>query len=337
MNIGRQDLIDALESLSPGLAAKEVVEQSQSYLFKDDMIYTYNDEITIRVPFEIGFNGAVKAKALRDLLTKMPDEEIDISASGNEIRIKGKRRNAGIPLVENISLPIDDIPMPKKFVKVPAISKAVGLALFCASKDMTRPQLTCVHVNGSVAESCDNYRGCRVELESEFPEELLIPFKVANELRNFEIKKAGFTKSWVHFKSGDVVFSFRRVNESYPDVGPLFNKKGTKLDIPDGIADALGRAGIFSTAEFEQEQKVTVHLEGKKFTLKSRGEEGWFKETLTSKVEVKKPTEFDIHPKYLTEVKNKGKTKAMVSDNLIKLTTPDFTYVATLMMTDSED
>ena len=46
----KAELIKALEAVRPGLANKEMIEQSTSFAFMKDRVVTYNDEISISYP-----------------------------------------------------------------------------------------------------------------------------------------------------------------------------------------------------------------------------------------------------------------------------------------------
>ena len=52
MKINRLILQKALETVKPGLANKEMIEQATSFAFMKDKVVTYNDEISIS--YQIG-------------------------------------------------------------------------------------------------------------------------------------------------------------------------------------------------------------------------------------------------------------------------------------------
>ena len=47
MKINKKELQEALERVKPGLASRELIEQSTSFAFMRDRVVTYNDEISI--------------------------------------------------------------------------------------------------------------------------------------------------------------------------------------------------------------------------------------------------------------------------------------------------
>ena len=48
----KNDLVEALEVVKPGLANKDLIEQTTSFAFINGNVVTYNDEISISSPIE---------------------------------------------------------------------------------------------------------------------------------------------------------------------------------------------------------------------------------------------------------------------------------------------
>ena len=75
MKINKAELQTALEKVKPGLASRELIEQSTSFAFMGDRVVTYNDEISISHPVAgVDINGAVKAQALYDFVSEVKKE-----------------------------------------------------------------------------------------------------------------------------------------------------------------------------------------------------------------------------------------------------------------------
>ena len=90
--MNRKELLGALSAVRPGLANKEVMEQSCSFVFDGGMVCTYNDEIAVSHPVPEGISGAVRASELFSLLSKFPDEEIGVEVTEAELVVSGKKR-----------------------------------------------------------------------------------------------------------------------------------------------------------------------------------------------------------------------------------------------------
>ena len=95
MKINKAELQRALEKVKPGLANRELVEQSTSFAFVRDRVITYNDEISISHPVTgLEVCGAVKAQALYEFLNKIRREEIDVEWEENQVVIRAGRAKA---------------------------------------------------------------------------------------------------------------------------------------------------------------------------------------------------------------------------------------------------
>ena len=207
MKIEKEKLIKALEIVKPGLASKEMIEQSTSFAFMGGRVVTYNDEISISHPVEdMDITGAVKADELYKLLGKLKTKTIQLVIKNNEIRLKSGKALAGITLQEEIQLPLEELGDFGEWFPVPALlMEALHFCMFSASVDMSRPVLTCVHVSDSgFVESCNNFRLTRYELGEESPVgDFLIPVSSVKSLVKYSITQLASGQGWIHFKSKD--------------------------------------------------------------------------------------------------------------------------------------
>jgi len=96
MKIKREVLLKQLEVVSPGLASKEIIEQSSHFVFQDGKVITFDDEISCTGNLSLEVTGAIQGKPLLELLRKLQESEIDITHKDGELIIKGKGRRAGI-------------------------------------------------------------------------------------------------------------------------------------------------------------------------------------------------------------------------------------------------
>ena len=91
MKVNRENLLKELESVIPGLSPKEVIEQSSCFVFQDNVITTFNDEIACSIGTALDIKGAVPAKLLLEVLRKVTDEEVEIKQKKGELSIFGKK------------------------------------------------------------------------------------------------------------------------------------------------------------------------------------------------------------------------------------------------------
>ena len=78
MRINREELLHQLETVAPGLSQKAIIEQSNCVVFQDGKVQTFNDEVSCCTDCCLKITGAVKAKALLELLRKLSEDQLDI-------------------------------------------------------------------------------------------------------------------------------------------------------------------------------------------------------------------------------------------------------------------
>ena len=332
----RSELLTILNKVKPGLANKELVEQSTDFVFKNKKVYTYNDEIAVSYPIDLNFEGAVPAMELYQMINKIKDEDIEINISENEIVFKGKKFQAGIRLESDIVLPLDDIQAPTIWKSVP--KKLVEIISFCSfsvGKDMSRPALTCIHLTNSYIESCDNFRFTRYVLKSNF-DNILLPNKAASKLTKYVFTAYGRTDGFIHFKNDeDLIFSCRIFEDEYPDVAQILNKsdEGEKIRFLPSTTEILERVETMAEQDLTGDRKVSVEILNGKIKIRGENNIGWFEET--NKVRCKTNLVFDINPKFLTEILTHT-TNAKISNDKTKLRFDDEKFIHVMAITTNE-
>ena len=252
MKLKREEFFTVLDALKPGLATSEIVEQSTHFIFDQDRVYTFNDQIMVSQSFNTGVKGTINGQTLLKVLQKIPDETIVVEPVGAELRIKGKKREIGLKLTpENMNIPfnIKDgewFRLPKNFVD------GLKFCVFSASKDATKGPLVCIRLKEDKLTSCDNYRLTIYQLDKKFKFGFLLPRIAAEHLISYVPTLFTSTNEWLHFRNeSNTTFSCRTTGEKYPDVEHLMDFKGDWVKFPDGFKNAIERAGLLSTAEFD--------------------------------------------------------------------------------------
>ena len=336
MKIGRTELLDALSLVQPGLAAKEVIEQSQSFVFKGKRVYTYNDRIALSTPSPLDIEGAVKAAELLSLLSKSKVKEYDIEITDNEFLLKSRKSKAGIRLEAEISLPLDEISQPTDWTNLPKrFCEALKFCLFSAGTDMSKEILTCLHIKGRHVTSCDNFRITRYDMgksaTKQFPDSLLIPATAVRELLRYEPLTYCIFDGWIHFRmENGAVFSCRSVEQKYPDMSKYMEVEGESVEMPKRLAEALDRASIFVKTEFEQDEQVELSLKEGNLQVNGEGDSGWFKERI--KIEYDgEPVRFHVNPQFLMETLDLLHEMTIGEDKL-RLEGENFVHVVNLLV-----
>lgn len=330
--VNREELLRTLEMLQPGLATREAIEQSKCFAFVGGDVCTYDDETSVRMPSKLPnmADCAVPAKALLELLRKLPEVEIDVRLAGGELLIAGKSRKAGIAVEKDVLLPIQNVERPKKWVKLhEEFAEAVGIVQECAGKDETQFSLTCVHVHPKWVEACDNFRATRYKLETGVSEPCLVRRDSLKHVVGLGAAELAETKSWLHFRNpAGLVLSCRRSLEEYHDLGEFLKSKGSPATLPKGLAEAAEKAEVFS-AENAEDNLVSVELRPGKLRIRGQGVSGWYQESKKIAYDGQ-PLHFLISPKLLGEITRKH-NECSISDRALIVNGGKFKFVTCLI------
>lgn len=285
MKVNRAELQAALERVKPGLANRDLIEQATSFAFLGDRVTTYNDEISISHPVkELDVRGAIKADALYSFLNRIKQETVDITWEEQQVRITAGKARAGLVFEAEVKLPIEEVGKIGRWRKVPEeFIEGLKLCHSCASRDMSRPILTCLNIDGDVITASDSYQIIRYQLPGKVPiDPFLLPASTAKELVRYPITKIAQGDGWVHFKTDDgTVFSSRVFEGEFPDVSPHLEFTGTSIEFPETIADTLQRAEVFSKPDLTQDMPmVIIEFSKGEVLVTAQDNSGWFEETV---------------------------------------------------------
>jgi len=332
MSLKRLELITALEEVKPGLANKDIIAQSTSFVFTKNSITTFNDEISVFKPFKSGIEGAVRANELYSLLGKIKDEDIETEVTAGELIIRGKKSEAGIKLEADILLPLDEvdiehtdlIPLPENFIH------AITIASNCAAKDLSKPHLTCLHIDGPCVVASDDFRIIRVDFTDEVDSDpILLPASVVKFLGKYKVKSLSHSSGWAHFHTEDgLIFSARVLAGNFPEVDQFLKVEGKELQFPVEVLGMLDRAGIF-TADSTNGDFVTITVENRQMMIRGEGDYGWLKETANCKYKGEK-FEFCVDPSFIKEIL-KDLRKCIVGENALLFEGDNFVHVVALV------
>jgi DNA polymerase-3 subunit beta len=232
----------------------------------------------------------------------MKEEEVDIETTETAMLISGRKSNASITLQSEITLPILDISEKKTWTALPeGFSKAVKFSLFSAGVDMTKPELSCVNIDGKFVQTCDNFRLTRYTLPGKgIKSPMLIPASACAELIKYDPTHYAVDESWAHFMNKEgTEFSCRVVEGKFPDLQSFIDKKtNNKLQLNEDTSDILDRAIVFLG---DNSQYVKISISSNFMTIRADGNVGWFKEK--ARVDYKgELIEFMINPTFLKDM-----------------------------------
>ena len=250
--VNREEFLHQLEMVQPGLSTRDMMEHGNCFIFQDNKVITFNDEIHCSANIkETSINGAVQAKPLLELLRKMTEELIEIDFTDSEVRITGQggNRKAGIRLEKEVSLQLEGMETPDKWKDLPEnFNEAISIVYQSAGRDSNKFQLTCVHIHPRWIEATDNFQVHRFKIKMGIDEPLLVSKDSIKHVSPLGVTKFGLTDAWIHFKApSGLTISCRRYSEDYPDTTPFFDFSGDKMSLPKGLKDAAEKAEIFSS------------------------------------------------------------------------------------------
>lgn len=330
MKVDRAELLQTLTVAGVGLTKREILDQSNAFVFTKDELITFNGEVLTRIanPLE-GVEGAVPADDLLKLLAKFPDDEVELVPHKEELRLKGNRRQAGIARMAEIHLPFDDVPKPKGWLDVSEslMGNLLQAARVCG-RDETQPMTTVVHLTADKIEACDNFRLFRLTAETGVDKDVLIPASSINSVGIVSPTKVAVTGGWIHLRTkGKHILSIRCVTGDYPDLTKLLKLKNPKrVQLPGNLPDILSRAEVMYETTYDA--MVSVAITSGEMTLTARKETGWYKEA--KKIKYKgEPINFEVNPKFLNEILDQTR-KVTIGGDRLRIETGDSVFVVSL-------
>lgn len=327
--VSREELLKQLESVTPGLSSREIIEQSSCFVFLDGKVATYNDEVACWTRCCLKLEGAVQATPLLNLLRKMPEESVDVSIDHNKLVVKGKRRRARLALESEITLNFKSVGAPKKWTPLPEdFLEAVNLVYRCAGKDEQNLEKY-VHIHPEKVEGVSEHTIGHFRTKIELTKPVLVHKDSIKHVVSLGMIEFGQTKSWIHFRNAaGLVLSCRRwVEEDFPDTTKALSIRGTKIVLPKGLAVSSVLAGIFTTDNAEDDD-VVVSLSPGKLVIVGSGASGDFREVKTVKYQGKAMT-FMVSPKLLEDITKKH-NDAWITPTTLKVKTGKFTFMTAL-------
>jgi len=332
MKINKNELLKALTFVRPAVATKELIEQSTYFVFKDNKVISYNDEMSIQSPVNLPIIGAIAASELFTYVNKINTEEINVEQEDTQIVFKAGRSKAGFTLIKEIMLPLEEINVKKKWVHLPEnFNTALQFTAGACSTNMSTPVLTCVHVTSTKMEGSDNYRIANYTLSEEMQVvDFLLPAHIAIKVARMSPIKIAITKGWVHFKTKDsCVISCRVFEDKFPDTSVFFEMQGKDITLPENLIDVIERAGVFSKREHMLDETISLILKKGALIVRSESETGgWYEEKMrvTYKGE---QIEFKITPYLLKDILSRT-NKAILATDRMFFSDTDWKYLSML-------
>ena len=330
--INREEFLKVLQSIAPGINTKSLEDQSSCFVFKNKQVMSFNEEVACKQSCKVTLTGAVQAKPLLDLLTKLTEEQIDVSTSDEHLIIKGKRRRGRLLMESEITMPIDEVTPPKRWKLLPSdFLDGIALVQEVAEKNDEKGFVTaCVHIHPDYLEAAREYQVCRYRTKTPVVKATMIRRDSIRHITALGMVEFGESKNWMHFRNTTgLTLSCRRYVEEdeFSDTTQALKVKGAKVSLPKGIEAAAERAAIFS-AENVSDSDVKVTIVSGKATVTGTGASGDFTEIKTIEYDGRK-LEFLISPVLLSNIV-KRQRECIVGKDKLKMRLGKFSYVTVL-------
>ena len=347
--VNREEMLKALSAVQPGLAIKELVAQSTSFVFVNGNVVTYNDEVSVRHPLKdmaATIEGAVLAEGMLGILNRIKKDTVTIQQMDKEVLVKGGNYRAGLPLQTEVKLPLKEMGEVKKWYPLPPLFfKALKFVLFSTSADMSHPILTCVYIDPKrgLAEASDRYRAARFGYGAtlEGLGGFLMPASSVKQVLEYDMKEVGRTSEgdgWIHFRSEEgTIFSARIYDGDFPDTDPLYTATaGVTIPFPKNIAEIVDRAVILSKKDKKGTESIEVAVSPGRMSFSTAGISGWSEELLKCPYKGA-PVSFLIDPTFFQDLVELGTRKCQVAERLVKFQGEGWDHVVALKTKDDED
>lgn len=331
MRLNREAFLARLESVRPGCSAKEVIEQSHCFAFKNGDVFTFNGEVACRAGsgLEKTFEGAVRAGSLISILQKLADEEIEVTTNGKLI-IRGAGHSTTLNAEDKIHLPIDYVESPKVWTQLHEdFEEAVGMVKECAGKEAANFAVTCVHLHPKWVEATDTCQVMRYKVPTGVRQSILVRRDSIKHLASMGMSHISEAENWIHFKNDTLTMSFSR----YPldqdmGLGDSLKGKGSPIKFPKGLSQVAQRAEVFSSENSIEGNLVRVSLEPGKLTVEGTGVSGTHK-ARRKVIYSGPPISFMIAPKLLGDIAERY-DDCQISEDRITVNGGKWRYVSFL-------
>ena len=318
MKIDRREFLSALEACAPGLASKENIEQSQCFVMQDNKIMAFNDVILTVHDTPLAVRGAVPAKPLLELLRKLTEDELEITATDSELRVKGEGRRSAIKLNPDIYLPTGVVDPVDHWTDLPpAFADSLPMVADCALATGDPLALTCVQILPNAIQACDQLQAARYEVETGVSAPVLLTAQACKSVNGLGVAAMCETESWIHWKTyTGLQVALRKIQMDYPEgIEAIFQATAEReINIPASVTDILTRAAPF-LEETSDGKTGKIEFKPGRLLLTAKNGSGWYQEF--KEIDYDGPAlELSINPKYVANLLKHGLPAILCSDSL---------------------
>lgn len=338
MKVNKQELLDALVAVRPGLAKKAVVEQMSRFIFTEVEVVTYNDRICISYPFKTDFQCSIAAEEFFKVISGLTQKSVELLFKNDKLVIKSGKVKASLSaftaedeleMLEVLELGSLD----KKWRDLPKdFTEGIFLCLFSASKDMSQLNLTCLKIEDDVIISSDDIRVSHYVMKESIGTSFLIPAESVSELVRFKITKFYLGDSWIYFSTDDgVVFCSKVVKGEYLDFTQYFEFENVRLRLPVDLKQAVETVSVLAEGKFDIDKKISISIVDGKIKCRGEKEVGWIEKEIDIKFKREESIYFEINPIFFSEIL--ARTNVMLcGEDKVLFRTDSFTHLISLYL-----
>lgn len=341
IEVNRMEVLSRIENAMLAVMAAPILVQSDTIVFEGGELISFSGEILTRQPSPFGekITGAILAGDLLEVFKRFPDDVLRVESKEGELIVRGKKRMAGLRMMEEILLPYKNVPDPGKFYSfsdklIPHMLSASG----ACGKDETKPKITHVHITENIVEAVDGFQYFRASFQTGLKREVQIHHAIIKSLSKYPLKEASVSEEgWIHFKTdgGDLRISCVCNTSDYFSEEVFENmlkQDGVEVELPENMEEILSRAEIMNpsiAATGKADSRVEISLGENRLTILTEKENGWFKERKEVLYSGPEFT-FCINPAFLHTMISKN-LKMIVNDQIARIERDDIHFISALI------
>jgi hypothetical protein len=334
MNFVANELKELLAPLSRIVSTKDTTENGDKFIFDGKKVYAFNGEIFACQELKTDFECAIPAETFFKMISKYGMNEIEIEIGEDDhLHIKKGRSDTEFAFETEFECPVATsklqwTELPNDFVN------GITFASYTTGNDFSDIRNVCIHVKGDVIESTDINRITQYYPEGDVSDEMFIPKTLIKYIGQINPVEYSLTEDWIYFRNANrVMMAFRiTIVKEYYDLQSAIdnNIKGEKIKLPDKIVDALEKAEIVLSSQFEADRFVEIVAKKGQLTVKAIGGKGG-KHVSKMKIDFEGEVKFEINPRSMIEMMING-NELILSENSLVMETEYATLMSSLMV-----
>lgn len=290
--MNRKELVRKLELVGPALATTNLVPIFTNYVFHEDLVSAYNDEIGIVTDCDMaGAAFGVSGTVLLGLLQNTEVEDVNLTVEKENVVVIAGKSTFKLPYAEENEF-LFHAPDEKWSIKLKLdedLLKGIGICLTTACRDNTMPAIMGVCFKAGALYSCDGDAITRYKADikgqgshtvsNAFCDALI---KICGETDTTEgLLEIGATWAKARLTNGYTIYGRMIENVDFDHETQIKNTLGGKetfVEMPMGFNEALGRARVLADPE---SAKTVLQVAKGKLKMQTNTHMGVAKEELT--------------------------------------------------------